>query len=82
MKESKHRQLFWAAVVIGLVLFVLIIRPYPPGEYQPVILGVFPAPFFYFVLFTTLFTLYVTWIAFVWNPYHWLEKYAEKEVDE
>lgn len=57
------------ATVIGLVLAVLMVLPWPQNQARPMILGVMPASLFFWILWTTAFVLYVWWISVVWDPY-------------
>lgn len=57
------------AVVVGLVLAALMVWPWPQGQPEPIVLGIMPAPLFFWVLWTALFVGYVAWLAIGWDPY-------------
>lgn len=57
------------AVVVGLVLCVAMVLPWKPGMSEPIVLGVMPAPLFFWVVWTALFIGYVGWLCRVWDPY-------------
>ncbi|WP_298328729.1 hypothetical protein [Haloactinopolyspora sp.] len=58
-----------SAVVIGVLLAALLVLPWPQNMPKPIILGIIPAPLFFWVLWTGAFIAYVAWIAFRWDPY-------------
>jgi len=57
------------AVVVGLVLAVLMVLPWQRGNPEPIVLGVIPAPLFFWALWTALFIAYIGWLAYGWDPY-------------
>lgn len=57
------------AVVLGLVLAGLMVWPWPQGQPEPIVLGVIPAPLFFWVLWTVLFIGYMAWLMLGWDPY-------------
>ncbi len=57
------------ATVLGVVLSVLLVLPWKPRTPEPIVLGVMPAPLFFWVLWTALFIVYIGWLCVVWDPY-------------
>lgn len=57
------------AAVVGIVLAALLVAPWPQHTPEPIILGVIPAPLFFWILWTALFVAYVAWIVVGWDPY-------------
>ncbi|MFC7405769.1 hypothetical protein [Georgenia alba] len=67
------------AVVLGVVLAALMVYPWPEGTATPIILGVIPAPLFFWVVWTGLFTAYLAWLAYRWDPYAAVVRRANAE---
>ncbi|GAA4431703.1 hypothetical protein GCM10023169_36520 [Georgenia halophila] len=74
-----HRTRPAVAVVLGVLLAALMVYPWPEGTAEPIVLGVVPAPFLFWMIWTGLFILYVAWMAYRWDPYAAVVRRANAE---
>ena len=82
MKTSRGQRVrATIAVILGLILAALMVYPWPEHTPEPIILGIVPAPLFFWALWVAAFVGYVAWICYRWDPYAAIVHRAQAEED-
>lgn len=65
--------------IVSIILTSLLYLPLPYGNYGVLYFGFFPAPFAHWIFSTILYICFIVYLAFVYDPYSWLNDEDIKE---
>lgn len=80
-RSGRRRARGTVTVVLGVLLATLMVYPWPEHRAEPIILGIIPAPLFFWILWVAAFIAYVAWICYRWDPYAAIVHRAQAEED-